>query len=204
MIRRIAAAASRGEAGFSLIEVLISMLLVLLGVLGAVALQVQSHRSTYEGYERAQAMVLVRDMLDKLYLYRNSIACLSFTTSADGSPYVGTAGTASLNAATACPSARATSALLDWDAAVRGAAEQIGGRAAGGLLNARGCVSMSVDAATGMSVYTVAVAWQGNAPLFRVVDDLARPAVACGQGLYGDEAQRRVMWQTLRLAQLKN
>ena len=96
--------------------------------------------------------------------------------------------------------------MSDWNAALAGAGEKIGGTNAGALINARGCISLTPDAATAMNVFTVAVAWQGSGPLFAITDpqNPPRPAVACGQGLYGSEDQRRVIWTTFRLANLKS
>jgi type IV pilus assembly protein PilV len=49
----------------------------------------------------------------------------------------------------------------------------------------------------GTGVYTISVAWQGLAPTVAPVSTLT-----CGSGAYGDEARRRVVTSTLRIAQL--
>ena len=75
------AAAAGGQRGFSLIEVLIALLLVALGVLGAAALQLNALRYTQDSAYRAQAALLVTDLLERMRanpdqraLYAGSIA----------------------------------------------------------------------------------------------------------------------------------
>ena len=60
------AAAAGGQRGFSLIEVLIALLLVALGVLGAAALQLNALRYTQDSAYRAQAALLVTDLLERM------------------------------------------------------------------------------------------------------------------------------------------
>jgi type IV pilus assembly protein PilV len=197
--------------GFTLLEVLVAMFIVAIGILGAVGLQAYAHRTEFEAYQRAQALILVRDMVDRIQANRSLIDCFALTVAPTGTPFVGTAGSGSLAGATLPCSAviagyaEAQQALTQWDAALKGAGEVLGGTNVGTMVGARGCISATADPATGMLVYTVAVAWQGDAPLFVITDpqDPPRPAVACGQGLYGNEAQRRVVWVTFRVANLK-
>lgn|SRR5512134_2659457 len=197
--------------GFTLLEVLVALFIVAIGMLGAVGLQAYSHRAAFEAYQRAQALILVRDMADRIQSNRSVVNCFAVTTDPTGTPFVGTAGSGYLAggnlpcAAAIAGYAQAQQGLTEWDAALKGAGEVLGGAKVGTMVGARGCISATADPATGMLVYTVAVAWQGDAPLFAITDpqNPPRPAVACGEGLYGNEAQRRVVWTTFRVANLK-
>lgn len=60
------AAVAGGQRGVSLIEVLIALLLVALGVLGAAALQLNALRYTQDSAYRAQAALLVTDLLERM------------------------------------------------------------------------------------------------------------------------------------------
>lgn len=54
------------SAGFSLIEVLISIVVLSIGLLGAAGLMGSSLRNTNTAYYRSQATVLADDMLDRM------------------------------------------------------------------------------------------------------------------------------------------
>ena len=185
-----------GNAGFTLIEVLVTLAVIALGLLGLAALQVRVHQAELEAYSRAQAIILLDDMANRINANRATAQCYAFATTG-GSPYLGVpdAGhTAPLTCAgygDTNTQQRAVSDLNEWDAGLQGTAEQVGANAVGGALGARGCVTY--DAAT--QTYTVAVAWQG-------IVDTAAPAVACGNSAYGRESQRRVVWTTLKIATL--
>src|SRR5262245_40568377 len=53
-------------AGYTLTEVLVSMLILLLGLLGVVGLQAKAQSAEVESYQRAQALVRLQDMSDRL------------------------------------------------------------------------------------------------------------------------------------------
>ena len=186
----------RKNAGFTLIEVLVTLVVIALGLLGLAALQVRVHQAEREAYSRAQAIILLDDMTNRINANRATAPCYAFAT-AGGSPYLGV--TDSGHAATlscagygdANTQLRALSDLNEWDAVLQGTTELVGANAAGGALGARGCITY--DAVT--RTYTVAVAWQG-------IVDTAVPAVSCGNNTYGRETQRRVVWTTLQIATL--
>src|SRR3954466_175350 len=54
------------HAGFTLIEVLVALVVLLLGLLGVVGLQAKAHHAELESYQRAQALVLLEDISDRL------------------------------------------------------------------------------------------------------------------------------------------
>jgi type IV pilus assembly protein PilV len=184
--------------GFTLIEVLVALVVVSIGLLGLVGLHTRMQQAEYEAYNRAQALVLLDAIVDRINANRATAQCYAVTANdGTGLPYVGVADGGHAPAFTCSgfgdvnTQTRAVADLGEWDAALRGAAEAQGGNAIGGALNARGCVTY--DAVT--DVYTVAVAWQG---LF----ETAAPAHPCGTNRYGSEARRRVVWATFRIATL--
>ncbi len=54
------------QAGFSLIEVLVSLLILLIGFMGVAALSMRANQVEFESYQRAQALVLVDDMAQRV------------------------------------------------------------------------------------------------------------------------------------------
>lgn len=195
---RVGRSTVAGSRGFSLIELLVTLIIVAVGLLGLAATQATMQEADYDSYQRAQALVLASDMVDRISANRYAAPCYAITNAAGGTPYLGVADGGHLGApacafgaATAEQVARANADLAEWDTQLQGAAELRGGASVGAMVGARGCVNF--DAAT--QAYRVIVSWQGRTETFA-------PVVACGNGLYGDEAQRRAVWMTLRVADL--
>ncbi len=162
-----------GQRGVTMIEVLVTMVIVAFGLLGMAGLQVRLQMSEMESYQRSQALLLLNDMANRITTNRNNAA--SYVTSATSPLGAGMAS---------CPTAVATVAqrdLKEWCDALQGAGETTGTGAntvlQGALLGGRGCVEL-VD-----SDYLVTVAWQGNTPI------AAPPtSVACGANSYDGAA----------------
>lgn len=182
-----------------MLEVLISIMIATFGLLGLVGIQAVSHTAQLESYQRAQALILLNDIVERINANRASAGCYAITTLGAGTPYVGSTsggghlGTPNCSSGFLNSQTRllANSGLAEWDAALQGAAEAIAGAQVGAMAGARGCVSFDPVANT----YTVAVAWQG-------MTDTFAPVVNCANALYGPETRRRVVWTTLRIATL--
>ena len=187
---------NRYGRGFTLIEILVTVVILAVGLLGLGALQVRVQQAELEAYQRIQALTLLSDMVDRINANRQTAQCYAFTT-AGGVPYVGAPGGGHLGAPTcagygsASTQALAVNDMTAWDGFLNGNSETQGGNAVGAMIGARGCVSF--DSTT--NTYTVAVAWQGMA-------DMPAPTVSCGNNLYGAETKRRVVWTTLSIASL--
>lgn len=152
------------QRGASMIEVLVTIVIIAFGLLGMAGLQSRLQVSEMEAYQRAQALVLLNDMANRLATNRSNAAT-----------YAGTAVTPS----TACDTAFAGASALrvdqrEWCNGLQGAGEKSGASKLGAVIGGRGCVE-----SLGGGEYMVTVAWQGMVPL------AAPPAsVACGQNAY--------------------
>jgi len=195
------ASIDRPQTGFTMLEVLVSLVILVFGLLGMIGLQARAQIATFESYQRGQALILVQDMADRIAANRSAAGCYAVTTdTANGTPYLGTGygGTPTCNVAvgTTATRARADADLQAWNSALLGASETLGGAAVGAVLGARGCVTYI--AAT--NAYRVAVAWQGMA---NTVAPTAGDALAtCARNLYGPDGQRREVSVTIRIANL--
>jgi type IV pilus assembly protein PilV len=198
------------NAGFSLLEILISIVIIALGLLGLAGMQVRMQQAEFESYQRSQALVLLYDMVERIQAHRIAARnCFAFTTNTtDGTPYVGTGATAAGGCAsggTAADNTMANNSIAEWDGLLDGAAETSGGAAVGAMVGARGCVNY--DAASefaaqpGTGIYTVMVAWQGQAQT-AAPTNADGTTIHCADNLYGLETQRRVVSTSFRLAQL--
>ena len=202
------------ERGFSLIEVLVAILIVMVGLLGLAGMQARAQIAELESYQRAQALVLLYDMMDRINNSRTTAPCFAVTTNtAAGTPYFGEGATATAACSLSNPSnqAMAIASLNAWNDLLQGASEKKGAAATkvGAMIGARGCVSYDtgteyINATSGANVagtgeYTVAVSWQGMADTFASTK-------ACAAGLYGTAAasdtKRRTVWATMRIGTL--
>ncbi len=191
------------QRGFTMLEILVSLLIIVVGLLGILGLQAQAMIAEFESYQRGQALILMQDMVDRINTNRRAALCYVFTAAA-GSPQLGSgsAATACAAPATGTPATRATATqdLVDWHEALLGAAERTGGATGnrvGTILGGRGCVSF--DATTGL--YRVAVAWQGMNPTISPVNVDA--GANCGVGQFGtNDASRREVGVRFRIANL--
>jgi len=173
--------------GVTMIEVLITIVILTIGLLGVAGLQARMQLAEVESYHRSHAIVLLQDIVDRIAANRRN--AMNYVT---GGP-LGTG-----NAAQNCFGL--TGANLDlcqWNNALLGASEtSAGGQQVGGMIGARGCISNV--AATMPREFTVAVVWQGVTPT------VAPTATACGQGLYGNEQTRRAMIARVKIGCLQN
>lgn len=207
---------ARRQAGFTMIEVLVALLIIVLGLLGLAGLQVRIQQAEFESYQRTQALVLLHEMVDRINVNRITAQCFALTNAAAGTPFLGV-GSGALpvcGSGTAAENASAAAAMAEWDGLLKGASEIKGGNQVGAMVDARGCVSYDaasefLDAALapipGTGIYTVAVVWQGTvetaAPTMINAAGAAQ-AVNCGNNLYGTEGYRRAVTATFRMARL--
>lgn len=186
--------ASKRQSGFSMIEVLVSLVILLLGLLGLAGLILVSQRGETESYQRSQALMLLQDMVSRINANRTVAACY-ITNSTTTASYVGTNGTLPPPCAfgTLPANALANADIQAWSNLLTGSSETLGGNNAGAMVGARGCVTFDPVA----NVYMVSVAWQGIAPTTAPIASLT-----CGQNQYGDEALRRVVSAPVQIANL--
>jgi type IV pilus assembly protein PilV len=177
------------ESGYLLIEVLITMFILAIGLLGVVGLQARAQQAETDSYQRTQGLVLLRDIASRI----NANHGQAFNTT--GSPYLvpttaplGTASTIDCTAPTTTPDID----LCAWDAALKGVAETSGGSNVGTMIGARGCITSPAA-----HTYLVEVVWQGLTP------SAAPPStVACGATNYGAEEQRRAVTTIVQIGDI--
>ena len=184
-----------GQRGSTLIEILISVVILLVALLGAAGMMVRSNQSEMESYQRVQALTLLQDMAARLNANRQVASCYAV---AGAMTTVGTGGVSapSCTTGTAAQQATVTTDLAAWNNALLGNTETAasGTVALGAMIGARGCIE-AVD--TVNQIYRVTVAWQG------MVQTVA-PALPCGSGSgnYGNDAYRRAISVQVRMGVL--
>ncbi|HEX5393870.1 MAG TPA: type IV pilus modification protein PilV [Rhodocyclaceae bacterium] len=194
------ASSRKNQAGISLIEVLVSMLIVAFGVLGLAALQARSMNSEFESYQRSQAIILANDMVERIRMNRSAMGQFkNISNATDGSGYLGTttgAGSYTVD----CTATQAGKDLCAWSSLLQGAAQTNSSNTKiGAMIAARGCIfydpTTEVSGIPDSGLFTVTVVWQGG-------QATVAPSANCGNGLYGSESMRRAVSMSFRLGRL--
>ncbi len=173
------------QYGTTLVEVLVTMVILAFGLLGIAAFQAKAQVGSIESYQRAQAVVLLEDLHARIS-----------TNSPNAGAYVttdplGTDDDQPDDCTTLTTPTAAERDLCEWSAALKGTGEQSGSTRVGAMQGARGCITtlQTADTAAGVcrpAVYQLAVAWQGMHPT-------VAPAQLCGKDLYGADTNRRTI-----------
>ncbi len=157
------------QAGALMIEVLVTIVILAIGLLGLMQMQGRLQKSEMESYQRTQALILANDMAARLAANR-----------ANAPDYVTANPLPGDDLSTACanPATEDTTQKIDsaeWCLALKGAAEQSsGGSNIGAMVGGRGCVEQITD-----DDYMITVVWQGLSPI-----STPPATVTCGANLY--------------------
>lgn len=134
------------STGFTLVEVLVSTLILAIGLLGLAALQASNLRNNQNAYNRSQATQLAYDIADRMRANRSAVGSYladptAATCSTNNSPCTACATTVN----TCTPAQLATRDLYDWNIALTST-----------LPMGIGSISLSG------SIYTITVSWDEN------------------------------------------
>lgn len=179
------------EHGTSLVEVLVTLVILAFGLLGVAGLQAKMSLAEMESYQRSQAILALTHMTELLN------ANVAQVTTYLNQGTIGTGDTQPTDCTTVA--AGPLRDICEWSNSLKGAKEQQSTNNVGGMVGAVGCITQTQAANPALGVctagiYQVSVAWQGMSPT-------ATPALACGQGTFGaNEAYRRVIAATVTVA----
>jgi len=192
-----------------MIEVLVALLILMVGLLGLAGLQMQGLRSEMESYQRVQALILLQDMIGRINSTRGTNNKPTDCTGLDGvalntcqwgnitnnvSAYVADdIGTGAAAVCTALTGQKRDQ--CEWSNALLGTSETKGGTAMGAMVGGRGCIRIASQD-TRQITMQISVVWQGLGKTFAPLNN------PCGEGKYGDPAQRRVVSLTTKIANI--
>jgi type IV pilus assembly protein PilV len=196
------------ERGYSLIEVMITMFIIAIGLLGLAGLQARALNAEIEAASRGQALALANDLAERmaanLAAVKNPSGTATYNMHSGGTTTVfdsaantltvygtGSANTHTTAAGCAGETVMAVRDLCEWDLALKGISEaSSGGAKIGAMSGARGCVFQQAA-----SVYEVDVVWQGRDATGAVASDLT-----CGSTAIA--SKRRGVSRRIRVADL--
>jgi type IV pilus assembly protein PilV len=176
----------RRARGATMIEVLVAVIIVIIGLLGLAGLQAKAGQVQVESFQRAQAVEILQDMVDRISANRKS--SMSYAT---GTVWGTDHGEVACTGKTG-----ADLDLCEWNNSLLGASESNNGLSVGAMIGARGCIDNVSPVMP--RVFQVSVVWQGTVAT-------KAPGSLCGQNLYGaNDALRRAVTATVVIACLQN
>ena len=176
------------QAGFSLIELLVALIVFSVGLLAVAGLQTVSKQANFEALQRTAASQIAYGLLEDMRVNADGMAVYLAAGelgggSRGGEPAPNCSGAATCNAAQ-----KAAHDLWFWEQVLDGNLEMSDGAGEGGLVMPALCIVGPPAGDAG--VYQVTIAWRGSASLNNANNS------ACGMagGNYGDAGEfRRIM-----------
>ena len=155
----------QSQQGFSIIEVLVSVLILGVGLLGVAGMQLMSQQSDFEARQRAQAAFLANVIVERMKANASSVE--QYHNQTVGGGVVDEPGSNCLTAQCS-PSQAAQYDLWSWESALDGFSVLRDDEKVGGLIEPTGCISVN----EGRVIVTVA--WRGQQAI------AGNEAMACG------------------------
>ena len=144
------------QMGMTFLEVLIALVIMVTGILGAVAMQVTAKQGSFDAMQRSLASSLAQDI----------IARIRANDATNLAAYVADDYGITLNDlpalrcaqpnALCTPAQMVTNDIYEWELALVGGDVTSGGKNRGGLIGGQGCIFQNGNA------LTVVVSWQGR------------------------------------------
>ena len=170
----------RALTGFVLLEVLVTIVILVFGLLGLAGFQMRTSIVEQEAYQRVQALILVQDMTERIYANRSNAAAYVQNN-------IGSSGTLRTDCG---PLTGKDKDVCEWHNELVGASEQLDSNTIGTLLRGRGCVTAGAT-----NEYIVTVVWQG-------LTQTVAPQSTCGLDGYGNEKLRRAVSMRVQISTL--
>ena len=166
--------------GMTFIEVLVALVIISTGILGAVALQATAKQGSFDAMQRSLASSLAQDIIARMRA--NAPTNLAAYVGSDyGDSLDGVPATRCNSSVALCtPAQLAANDRYEWELALMGGDVTSSLGNAGGLINATGCIAQNGNAVT------VVVSWQAKT-------SMTDAAKADGCGTAGAKRRQVVM-----------
>jgi type IV pilus assembly protein PilV len=152
----------RKQQGMSFLEVIIALVILVTGILGAVAMQATAKQGSFDAMQRSLASSLAQDIIARMRanapLANPDLTLNGYARDDYGSVLDGAGDRCDV--APGCNSIdMIANDMYEWELALMGGDVTLDGKNAGGLIGAAACISQSlVDS----NEYTIIVSWQAR------------------------------------------
>ena len=192
------------QSGYLLIEVLVSMIIILLGLVGIAKLQHVAKIAHAQAVQRTIASNLASNLIERIrsnpagigtYFPSDATRELNGSTSYIGPPCT--------SGSPCAPVELAAYDIWEWEQSLTGALETVSTASTGGLVNPVVCLKR--EAGGGNGIYHMAIVWHGHSKLQYQTIAANANASTCGttDSAYDDSGNdnvyRRVHWQEIFL-----
>jgi type IV pilus assembly protein PilV len=177
------------QHGFSLIELLVSMVIFSVGLLSIAGLQAVAKKTNYESLQRTTASHIAYGLLEEMRTNGDGITTYLAAPDLGGGQLSALPVSECNDAELPCTATqKAAHDLWFWEQILDGEQEVGAEGAAGGILTPTLCIDGPVGGGAG--TYTIAIAWRGSASM----DNSDIDVCGAGTGQYGDgDAYRRIL-----------
>ena len=166
----------RGQ-GFTLIEVMVSLVIMVIGLIGIFNLHIVAKRGSFESFQQTQASYYANDIINRMKLNPSQLASYAGTYS--GTPSSATA----CNVAVCTPSQMRLRDIYEWQSSFTGADETVGTQNVGGLDTPTACIEVNAN------TVTVVLAWRG---IRKTTIDAGSPIVDTSTSCAATKENRRI------------
>lgn len=148
----------KNQKGMTFIEVLIALVIMVTGILGAVAMQATAKQSSFDAMQRSLASSLAQDIISRIRANDpgNLAAYVADDYGVILNPEPLPAQRCNTEANQCNAAQMVTNDIYEWELALIGADVTGGGESRGGLVDGRGCIFQNGNA------LTVVVSWLGR------------------------------------------
>lgn len=160
------------QQGLTFLEVLIAVVILVTGILGAVAMQASAKQASFDAMQRSLASSLAQDIIERMRGNNANNIALYQVGSPFGAGDVVAAVDCSVLANNCNSNQIAFHDLFEWEQALIGSGTKNGDLNVGGLIDGVGCINVNGNRVV------VAISWQGKTELADGASSTT--GVACG------------------------
>jgi len=190
---------SRSHSGFTLIEVLVTFVVLAIGLLGIVSLQALSKTSQHQGIQRTRAVAIADALLEKIRINPAGLTTYAIGLNPLGGGSISSEPVPDCISAVCTPTQMAGHDLWAWEQFLDGTAVTVdgGATATAGLISPRACVTFTAAAGkTSTGLLQVLVQWRDLRETIDAVQSGDVDAPCGGAAAGGDRLRRKVTAST--------
>jgi len=183
------------QKGLTFIEVLVALVVLVTGILGAVAMQASAKKGSFDAMQRSLASSLAQDIINRMRV-NDPTTLVAYEGTAFGTGVIDEDDVTRCHASnTLCTSAQLVQLdLFLWEQALMGADVVNGTANVGGLVGAVGCIDHETATVNGVTTndVTIIISWQGKV---EIADGATDADKTCG-GEDADSKRRQIVIDT--------